>query len=250
MALALRSQKIKCTKHGKWGFRVMRRHEEMTSYIRCFLKHARFKAAAALAMMVLVGLLEGSGLLVLLPLLTLLGLGESRPHNLVASAIPALLRVLGIPFTLPIVLGLFVLFMTGQLWLRHWLAVFVARMENMFVVKLRAQLYEAMVHADWLFFTRQRGSEITQVLTDEVERIGSGTQQMLGLLGTAGVGLVQLAFDFLLAQALTGLAICCGGLLLLAARPVTRRTKGLADEAQEKRLQMTSAITEHLGGMK
>ena len=222
----------------------------MTSYIGCFLKHTRYKAAAALAMMVLVGLLEGSGLLVLLPLLTLLGLGESRPHNLVASAIPALLRVLGIPFTLPIVLGLFVLFMTGQLWLRHWLDVFVTRMENSFVVKLRAQLYEAMVHADWLFFTRQRGSEITQVLTDEVERIGSGTQQMLGLLGTAGVGLVQLAFAFLMAPALTGLAICCGGLLLLAARPVKRRTKGLADEAKEKRLQMTSAITEHLGGMK
>lgn len=81
-----------------------------------------------------------------------------------------------------------VLFMIGQLWLRRWLDVFVARTENGFVVQLRAQLYEAMVHADWLFFTRQRGSEITQVLIDEVERIGSGTQQMLALLTTAGVG--------------------------------------------------------------
>jgi hypothetical protein len=35
----------------------------MTSYIRCFLKHVRYKAAAALAMMVLLGLLEGNGLL-------------------------------------------------------------------------------------------------------------------------------------------------------------------------------------------
>ena len=165
--------------------------KEMTSYIRCFLQYARYKAAAALAMMVLLGLLEGSGLLLLLPLLSLLGVGESQPSNLVASAIPTLLRVLGIPFTLPIVLGLFVLFMTSQLWLRRWLDVFVARIENSFVVKLRAQLYEAMVHADWLFCTRQRRSEITQVLTDEVDRIGFGTQQMLGLLSTAGVALVQ-----------------------------------------------------------
>ena len=176
---------------------------------------------------------------VLLPLLTLLGLGAGHPDNFVATAIPALLRVLGMPFTLPIVLGLFVLFMSGQLWLRRWLDVFVAKMENGFVVQLRAQLYEAMVHADWLFFTRQRGSEITQVLTDEVERIGSGTQQMLGLLSTVGVGLVQLVFAFLLAPGLTALAICCGGLLLLADRPVTRRTEGLGEEAQEKRLRMT-----------
>jgi len=165
--------------------------KEMTSYIRCFLQYARYKAAAALAMMVLLGLLEGSGLLLLLPLLTLLGLGQGHPDNFVATAIPALVRVLGIPFTLPIVLGLFVLFMSGQLWLRRWLDVFVARIENGFVVQLRAQLYDAMVHADWLFFTRQRGSEIAQVLTDEVDRIGFGTQQMLGLLSTAGVALVQ-----------------------------------------------------------
>ncbi len=78
----------------------------MTSYIRCFLRYARYKAAAALAMMVLLGLLEGSGLLLLLPLLTLLGLGEGRPNNFVATAIPTLLRVFGLPFTLPIVLGL------------------------------------------------------------------------------------------------------------------------------------------------
>ena len=228
----------------------MGKHDEMISYIRCFLRYARYKAAAALAMMVLLGLLEGSGLLVLLPLLTLLGLGQGHPDNFVATAIPTLLRVLGIAFTLPIVLGLFVLFMTGQLWLRRWLDVFVARVENGFVVQLRAELYEAMVHADWLFFTRQRGSEITQILTDEVERIGFGTQQMLALLSTAGVGLVQLAFAFLLAPGLTTLAICCGALLLLAAQPVTRRTEKLGEEAQEKRLQMTSAISEHLGGMK
>ena len=99
------------------------------------------------------------------------------------------------------------------------------------------------MHADWLFFTRQRGSDITQVLTDEVERIGFGTQQLLGLLSTAAVGLVQLGFAFLLAPGLTLFAICCGALLLLLDRPVTRRTEGLGEEAQEKRLQMTSAIT-------
>ena len=64
---------------------------EMRSYIRCFLHYARYKAAVALAMMVLLGLLEGSGLLLLLPMLTLLGLGEGHPDNFVATAIPALL---------------------------------------------------------------------------------------------------------------------------------------------------------------
>src|SRR6188474_2460069 len=101
----------------------------MTSYIRYFLEHARYKAVAALALTVLLGFLEGSGLLLLLPLLSLLGVGQGQPSNLVASAIPALLRVLGIPFTLPIVLGLFVLFTTGQFWLRRWLDVFVAGIE-------------------------------------------------------------------------------------------------------------------------
>jgi hypothetical protein len=92
-------------------------------------------------------------LLHLLPLLSLLGLGEGHPDNFVATAIPTLLRVLGIPFTLPIVLGLFVLFTTGQLWLRRWLDVFVAQMENGFVVQLRAQLAVTVVQY-WLEMTR------------------------------------------------------------------------------------------------
>ena len=89
--------------------------DEMTSFIRCFLQDARYKAAVALAMMVLLGLLEGNGLLLLLPLLSPLGLGKSHSTNLAATAIPVFLRMIGIPFTLPIVLGLFVLFTAAQL---------------------------------------------------------------------------------------------------------------------------------------
>ena len=124
----------------------------------------------------------------------------------IGQAAASALRSTHIPFTLAGVLAVFVAVMAMQAWLRLCLDVLNTRIETALTCFLRERLYRAMVGADWLFFTRQRASDIVQVLTEELQRVGFGTQQLLALLGLAGLAAVQVALALSLSPMLTALA--------------------------------------------
>ena len=220
------------------------------AYLRCLAKHAGARLWLSLALLISVGLLEGSGLLLLLPLLQLIGLGEVSGAGGIGQAAASVLRSTHIPFTLAGVLAIFLAVMALQIWLRFCLDVLNTRIETSLTCFLRERLYRAMVGADWLFFTRQRSSDIVQVLTEELQRVGFGTQQLLTLLGTAGLAAVQVALALSLSPLLTTLALACGAAVALGLRPLGRQAHELGRISQGKRTEMAAAVTEHLGGMK
>ena len=220
------------------------------AYVSCLAKHAGARLWLALALMVSVGLLEGSGLLLLLPLLQLIGLGDVSGAGAVGRAASSALRMAHLPLTLPVVLALFVGVTAVQAGLRLCIDVLNTKIETAFTGFLRERLYRAMVGADWLFFTRQRSSDIVQVLMEEVQRAGFGAQQLLGLLGLTGLAVVQVALALSLSPLLTALALACGSALALGLRPLGRQAHALGRITLEKRTEMAAAVTEHLGGMK
>jgi ATP-binding cassette subfamily C protein len=220
------------------------------SYVHCLAKHAGARLWISLALLISVGFLEGSGLLLLLPLLQLIGLGEVSGAGGIGQAAAAVLRSTHLPLTLAGVLAVFVAVMALQAWLRLCLDVLNTRIETAWTCFLRERLYRAMVGADWLFFTRQRSSDIVQVLTEELQRVGFGAQQLLALLGLAGLAAVQVALALSLSPMLTAFALACGAAVALGLRPLGRQAHALGRISQEKRAEMAAAVTEHLGGMK
>ncbi|MBI5800772.1 MAG: ABC transporter ATP-binding protein [Verrucomicrobia bacterium] len=222
----------------------------LATYLRCFLNHAGNRVGLSVVLTVVVGVLEGAGLVVLLPVLELIGTGGPRASSGLATGLADVWQAVGLPLTLPVALVIFIAFMAAQIALRHTLDLLNAGIETAFTSRLREELYAAMVRADWLFFTRQRASDITQVLTDEIQRVGFGTQQLLAGLGLAGVALVQASLALALSPVLTALALGSGLALALALRPLTRRAYNLGKEGQERRADMAAAITEHLAGLK
>ena len=140
--------------------------------------------------------------------------------------------------------------MGAQAWLRASLELLNTRIESDFTSFLRERLYRAMVGADWLFFARRRSSDMVQVFTEELQRVGLGAQQLLALMGMAGVALVQVAIAFTLSPALTLLAVGCGSAVALGLRPLGRKVHELGRLGQQKRTEMAAAVSEHLGGMK
>src|SRR5262249_54838063 len=154
--------------------------------------------------------LEGSGLIMLAPVLEAIGLGHSADLGRVGNLALSFLRSWHVAPTLPWMLAAFVAVMSVQSCLRAYSSVINSRLETSFTCFLRERLYRAMIMADWLFFTRQRSSDVTQSLMEELQRVGYGTQQMLALLSLVGVAAVQIAIAFSLSPLLTMLALGCG----------------------------------------
>jgi ATP-binding cassette subfamily C protein len=217
-------------------------------YWRAFATHAGGRLWLAVGLLVFVGLLEGSGLLMLLPLLHAFGLGDSSR----TPGLPGMLaRGLGVAgATLPTVLVVFVLIKTAQAGLRALSGILNLRIETDFICFLRERFYRSMMQASWLFLSRQRSSELSQALLVELPQVGFATRQLLTLLSVGVLAAVQVFIALTLSPLMTAMALTSDAVVALGLRKLRRRSHALGELGYGKRAEMAAAVSEHLAGMK
>lgn len=221
-----------------------------SAYWRDFAGQAGARLWLAVAVLVLIGVLEGSGLLLLVPLLSALGLGSAGQVGGFAGSAAALLPRDGAPSTLALILAFFVTVKAGQAGLRAWSGTLNLQLETDFVCFLRDRFYRAMMASGWLFLTRQRFSDLSQALLGELPMVGHGTRQLLSLLSVAILAVVQIVIAFSFSPAMTSLALASGAIVGLGLRRFRQRSLTLGHLGHGKRAEMAAAVTEHLAGLK
>lgn len=204
----------------------------------------------SVALLLAVALLEAAGLLLLMPLVELLGLGQVQAAAGLGNAWRKGFASLGVAPSFELVLCSFVGLLVLQAVLRRVADHHNARIEAAYTAHLRDRLYEALVNARWLAFTRLRGADLTRALTQEVDNAGFVAQQGIVLAGLCGLALVHLAVAVVLSPPLTALALGCGVAVALALRPLNRRAHEAGKDGQKCRAEMNAAIAEHLAGFK
>jgi ATP-binding cassette, subfamily C, bacterial len=219
-------------------------------FLRSFLAHARWRVAGSAALLVAVALLEAAGLLLLMPLVELLGLGQVQAAAGLAGVWRKIFAALGVAPGFELVLCSFVGLLVLQAVLRRVSDHHNARIETGYVAHLRDRLYESLVRARWLAFTRLRAADLTRALTQEVDNAGFAAQKGVALAGLAGLALVHLAVALMLSPPLTALALGCGVAVALALRPLNRRAHEAGKAGQQCRAELSAAIAEHLAGFK
>jgi ATP-binding cassette subfamily C protein len=85
---------------------------------------------------------------------------------------------------------------------------------------LALKLYRGMLHADWMFLTRQRTSDISHLLNSEMNRVVQVTGSSTNLFSNLIIGLFMLSVALYLAPWLTLIVIVCLGIAL----PFQRRS--------------------------
>lgn len=219
----------------------------LRAYARDLQSLVGLRLGGAVGLLGIGAALELASLLVLLRLLSALGLSGAADQAGVAGR---LLPFAGWHPPLGTALTLFVLLKLFQLGLRHQTNLLSTEVEARFVAGLRTRFYRAIMEADWLFFTRQRSSDLTQMLLEEIPRIGLGAQQLLQLAGLGFIAAVQVALAFRLAPLFTGLVLLAGTALTLGVRWLRRHRPAFGVSGPGGRARLAAAITEHLAGMK
>jgi ATP-binding cassette, subfamily C, bacterial len=111
-------------------------------------------------------------------------------------------------------------------------------------------MYQTLCRAEWLCLLRTKASDITHALTQDTQRVGSATQQLLQLMGTVTIAGVYIAVSFLISVPMTLFALACGGCFLLLLRPLNRKAHGAGEDLRKSMTKMYSEVNEHLGGLK
>ena len=220
-------------------------------YISTLGSAMSWKVTVALTLMVFLSLMEGVGLLMLVPLLGLVGLDVSQGDlGGVARFVSSAFRFAGIHPSLITVLGVYVLIVSAHGLLQCWQAVVNADIQYGFVSVLRQRLYRSIANTNWVSFTRSRSSEFTHVLTVEIDRVGAATHYLLRLFATAIVTLVYVGFALRLSVAMAGVAIACSGGLWLLLKGRVEVARAAGEGVSQTFRGMHRVIAEHLGGMK
>jgi ATP-binding cassette subfamily C protein len=211
----------------------------------------RWRAAAALVLLVAAGATEGVSLLLLIPLLRFVGLdlGGGAAGRL-QQGFASTLTTVGLPQTLGVALGLYVAAAALQVLLSRYQSLFHVALEQDIVRRLRIRLYAAIFGARWTFLARERSADFVHVLTRELDRVGAATAQLAAIAAASFVSAIYVGLAFALSPRLTA-TILGSGLLLLAAlrgRSRSARDAGAAFSRASGRLH--AAAIEHLAGIK
>jgi ATP-binding cassette, subfamily C, bacterial len=195
-------------------------------------------------LMLLAGVSDGVGLVLLIPLLNSLG-----------APMPAATGMAGWLFALlPITLaGLLLVFLAVAV-LRAIVARLrenaVAHLRFDFSVDLRIRTYAAIANAAWSYLRRKRTADFHAIFAAEVDRLEQGTHLLLEVPARLVIFLAHIVIAFAIAPAFSALAIALGLCLAWGLRRRLLESRRLGDVVSAAGTQVSREITEFLQALK
>lgn len=223
----------------------------LLAYIRELCAFSRGKLLVNLALMLFLGLIEGGGVFLLIPLLGLTGFAPVLPAgDSLVIQIQGFIYRLGLEPSLPVILVLYIVLVAGQSWLQRSQAIGQVAIQQSFNSFLSIRLFEAVVYTRWQFLLSQAKANITHILTAELTRVGMGTHFFLQLCTTVMIGIIQIGLAFLIAPGLTLLVLGGGVVLFFCSYPLVRQSRRMGLSLSEFNQKLMFDVTEHLNGIK
>jgi ATP-binding cassette subfamily C protein len=208
-----------------------------------------FKAGALL---VLGAAVEGIGLLLLLPILTVV-LGTGSSIGWVADFSRALVSM--IPAKSPLAQLAFLLSLFAALLAVRSLIIIqrdttLARLQIGFVESHRLQIIRLIANTRWDVISRLKHGRVTHVLGGDIQACGDAAylvlQSCISIAILAGQTVIVLVLSPVLAPIVV-LLLALGG---LALRPALTRSRALGAQLTESNLALVTSTTQFLGGLK
>ncbi|MDP9698897.1 ATP-binding cassette subfamily C protein [Paenibacillus intestini] len=200
--------------------------------------------------MILIGLMEGIGIYMLVPMLSLIGVFEMGSSGIHIPWLTELLHRFSENGQLLLVLLAFVFILSGQAWMQRLQTIRNTRIQQQFIRTLRLETYSALLRARWSFFLQKRKSDFNHILTTELARVSQGTSLVLQMAASLTFTAIQIGLAFWLSAKLTSLVLISGLLLFVLLRKFVRRAKQIGDQTSEFSQSYYYGITEHFNGIK
>jgi ATP-binding cassette, subfamily C, bacterial len=220
------------------------------SLVLSFLKYAGKKAWIYFALTVLLGLTEGVGLLMLIPLLHLIGFYEGGKSDRASLLVRAFFDMTGLPLTLSTILCVYIVIVSAHTLASRYQEVLNARLSLGYTQFMQDRLYRAFAWVDWLGFAQMRGTDVVRVLTNDLIRVGFATGKLLELIAIAVLTLIYIGVVLSVSNIMTLLVLASIAVILLFLQRYNRQAHSLGEAYQKAVENLYIQATEHLSGMK
>ncbi len=180
---------------------------------------------------------EGIGILMLIPLLSALGLGGGAAEPVGMAPLAG-------------ALGLYLLIVAAAAALLAGRSVAAATLRTRLLDGLRSRLHAAALAMSWPDFQSLRGSDLKEIMTVEVGRMGIVFESVMTLLVALMLVPTMLVVALVLSPGLTLLTLALAGLALVATRRLGRLSFALGRRQGEASRAMMADLADDLAGLR
>ncbi|MEQ8743220.1 ABC transporter ATP-binding protein [Parasphingorhabdus sp.] len=219
------------------------------TYLKMMWQFSRSRSLFFASLLFLSSITEGIGLVLLVPLLGALQQSQAEPTGVVGMIVNGLSFV-GIPITLVGLLSAFLALNIFRALINYSQTIVSERFRLELLDDLRTKSFDAMLEARWEWLTTQKKSDMSNLLVNEINRLGSALLFSVRFVISTFSITAYIIVAFSLSFPLTLAAIVLGAGLFFAMR----RQHALAHD-QGKRLsdanrQVQQTVEEGLTGIK
>ncbi|MCE5286186.1 MAG: ABC transporter ATP-binding protein/permease [Pelosinus sp.] len=219
-------------------------------YFKELYNFAPLRFVGSILLMAALGLLEGAGVIMIIPLLGVAGIIPGISETGIMADVSLFLQNQGIVINLPIVLLIYLSVNLGQSLLQRYQALLNADMQQGYCQFLAMRLFKAIAYAEWQLLMKKAKSDIMNVLFSELIKIGSAVMSLMGMLATVLITVIQVILAVMIAPALTGAILLAAAVLFFAMRSVIAESRRRGHGILTGNRDLFNDLTEHLNGIK
>ena len=171
---------------------------------------------------ILVALLGGIGIVMLIPLLNMLQIGD--------GPMPGWFLALSYPWRIGLLLGAYVSLVTVKALLSRSLAIRERDYIEETGLQLRSQLYQAVSGASWESLAAQRATDTISLFTSQCSQVSYGIGEVIHLLASGVSACIQLGIALMMSLPVTALVCVLGAGMLAIFRPLRKKSRDYGDE--------------------
>ncbi len=200
--------------------------------------------------MVLIGIFEGVGIFLLIPLIGLTGIvdvgydysGINWIHNIFKD-MPQMLGLI-------IVLGAYALLIIAQSYFQRNQSILNTKIQQHFIRHLREETYKSILQAKWSFFLKKKKTDLINLISVELNRVAGGTSLFLQFISSLIFTFIQLCLAFWLSASMTISLLILGALLLFFSKTFVKKSNIYGEETMVLSKEFIGGVTDHFNGIK
>lgn len=219
--------------------------------LRTAIAFAPRRAAGVMLLLLVAGVTEAFGILMLIPLLYAIGMGgETGERDATATRIAEAADAVGVSLELGNVLLLFLGAVVVRAAVAWWREILIAQMRFGFTDALRTDLYAAMSRAPWEHLLGWRQSNIQHTVNADVNRVSSAMMMFLSLPVRGVLAVIQLGLALAIAPLISAIALSLGAVGLVASRVLVRRSRQLGEQMTRFNRRLFGSTADFLAGLR
>ena len=189
-----------------------------------------------------VSILSGVGIVMLIPLLNMLEIGDNR--------LPDWFMTLGYPLQVGLLLVGYVLLVTIKTLLSRSLSI----RENAFIeetgMALREKLYAVLSGASWESLTARKDADVINLFTSQCGQVSYGIAEVIHFLASIVSAAVRLGIALMMSLPVTALVCVMGACMLAIFMPLRKKSREYGDEMIRLSREFYSELQNQLASVK